>query len=141
VSKVRISLASADRERLHAPEVLEVDIEDIDIDELCEIEDVLGLTLAGFVKGWPSGARTMKAAAWLGLRRAGVEVPLAELKFKAYGDESRYDLVRDDDVSPGKAEPEGDSPSTPPSDSAPSAPSTRSRSRSSSASSRGKSGG
>lgn len=117
MSKVRISLPAADRERLGAPEVLEVDIEDIDIDELCEIEDVLGLTLVTFVQGWPRSARTMKAAAWLGLRRAGIQVPLADLKFKAYGDGAQYEQVRDD-ASPGKADGEADDPSTPPSDSA-----------------------
>lgn len=138
MSKVRISLPTADRERLGAPEVLEVDIEDVDIDELCEIEDVLGLTLVTFVQGWPRGARTMKAATWLGLRRAGITVPLAELNFKAFADGASYQRV-EDDTSPGKAQ--DDSPSTPPSGSAPSAPSTKSRSRSSSASSRGKSGG
>ncbi len=140
MSKVRISLPKADRERLNAPEVLEVDIEDIDIEELCEIEDVLGLTLVTFVQGWPRGPRTMKAAAWLGLRRAGIRIPLADFSFKAYGDGASYNQVRDD-VSPGKAEPEADSPPTPPSGSATSAPSTKSRSRSSSSSSRGKSGG
>jgi hypothetical protein len=118
--KAKITLGDADRERLCAPEVLEVDTDDIDIDELVEIEDALGLDLVGYLDGWPMKARTMKATVWLGLRRAGIEVPLAELKFKAYGQGVRYRRDEDDEASAGKAEPEepeGNSPSTPPTDS------------------------
>jgi hypothetical protein len=113
VSKVRISLAAADRERLGAPEWLDVDAGAIGIGEMIEIEDELGLDLHKFLAGWPTGPRTLKGIVWIGLRRAGVNVPLAELEFTPF--DSLYDSEAAG-ASAGKDLAE-EPPSTPPSDS------------------------
>lgn len=80
----RLSLCDEDRERLGCPEWIEVDLDSITIDESIEIYDSLGLDPVALIEGWTGNPRSLKAVVWLALRRADVQVPIAELTFKSY---------------------------------------------------------
>jgi hypothetical protein len=133
---LRIRLSDTDREALGGPEWLEFDSLTFMTDEAEAVEDAFGIFAGEWYQLLRAGAkiptRMWRAIVWLSLRRAGVTVEPAEV---------RFDVLRmltgpsADEVDEGKGE------STPPAASAASKPATASRSRRSSASGRGKSTG
>lgn len=119
---MKIRLSDEDRERLSCPEVIDCGIETVTVREAIAIEEATGLkssdalalmqpeyapSEAGGIKGryTPQG---MLLRAWLGLRRAGVEVAYADLDFDLDAFPAGWLPVRE-----SAKEPEGKAPRSP----------------------------
>lgn len=87
---MRIRLSGEDAARLHAPEVLEVDLDHITLREAYVIKAATGLRPVEMILGvglldpdaWAS-------IVWLGLHRVGVEVPIRDIDLELGEDRTR----------------------------------------------------
>lgn len=86
---MKIRLGEADRERLGAPEWLDVDLTHLSTEEAEALEAASG---ADYTVVAGSGVAGMRAKVWLGLHRAGLE---------AEWDKVRFDLAALDVARPG----------------------------------------
>lgn len=86
---IQFSLGDDDRERLGAPEWLDVDTAKLSIDDCVLIQETLGMDVVDFLEGFPRNALTIKGFVWIGLKNAGVETDLATLTFMPYQGTSR----------------------------------------------------
>lgn len=97
----KLTLSSADRERLAAPEQLDVTMRPLSVEEAEAIEEATGLAFGEFMalvlpridpvpdkphlQQWHYPPKGVKVLVWIGLRRAGIETEFATLTFDVSG--------------------------------------------------------
>ncbi len=104
----RFRLGDADRQRLGCPEILEFDPDKMMINDLIELPEATGYTVASLQEALRRNAdpdtdrdwRASKAMVWLALRHAGIHVGFDELDF----DVAAFRLA-DDEAPAGKDQP------------------------------------
>jgi hypothetical protein len=112
--KIRINLGDADRERLDAPDDLEVDVRAVTMRETITMQkgveigngvssyDSVSDWLAGLQKGAADEPFAYLVLVWLALRRAGRDIPLAELDASLLGTRLEFIVEPTDPGEPGK---------------------------------------
>lgn len=109
--KIRVSLGDADRERYGAPEVMDVDFDTLSWAEMIPAQK--GVEIGGVVCSFDSPGQFIDGLnkvdpfariflLWLALRRAGIQVPLAEVDIPIFSMTTEVVTEATDPAEPGK---------------------------------------